>query len=68
MKIIHPEYIIDGNQNKKAVILPISEWEQILDEVEELEDIRAYDAAKTEMSESIPFDQAVDEIRKGKAI
>ncbi len=68
MKIIHPEYIVDGNQNKKAVILPISEWEQILDDVEELEDIRAYDAAKAETSESIPFDQAVDEIRKGKAI
>lgn len=65
MVTIHPEYVIDENQNKKAVILPFIEWEQILEEIEELEDIRAYDIAKSEKDEMIPFEQAVQEIRKG---
>lgn len=25
----HPEYAIDGNHNKKSVLLPIREWEKI---------------------------------------
>lgn len=41
---IHPEYILDENQERKAVVLPISEWEPIIEELGELEDIRAYDA------------------------
>ncbi|MBI5328278.1 MAG: hypothetical protein HZB80_08330 [Deltaproteobacteria bacterium] len=66
MVTIHPEYVIDENQNKKAVILPFIEWEQILEEIEELEDIRAFDIAKSEKDEMIPFEQAVQEIRKGQ--
>ena len=66
MVTIHPEYVIDENQNKKAVILPFIEWEQILEEIEELEDIRAYDITKSEKDEMIPFEQAVQEIRKGQ--
>lgn len=66
MVTIHPEYIIDENQNKKAVILPFIEWEQILEEIEELEDIRAFDTAKSEKDEVIPFEQAVQEIRQGQ--
>ena len=66
MITIHPEYVVDENQNKKAVIIPFIEWKQILEEVEELEDIRAYDATKSEKDEIIPFEKAVQEIRKGK--
>lgn len=66
MVTIHPEYVIDENQNKKAVILPFIEWEQILEEIEELEDIRAFDTAKSEKDEVIPFEQAVQEIRQGQ--
>lgn len=65
---LHPEYIIDEQHHKKAVILPYPEWEKVLEEMEELEDIRAYDAAKVDNDEVIPFDQAVEEIRKGKSI
>jgi len=65
---LHPEYIIDERQHKKAVVLPYPEWEKVLEEMEELEDIRAYDAAKVDNDESLPFDQAVEEIRKGKSI
>ena len=63
---IHPEYIVDENLNRKSVVLPYSEWENIVEEMEELDDIRAYDQAKNETEdEVIPFEQAVKEIEDG---
>ena len=63
---IHPEYIVDENSNRKSVVLPYSEWENIVEEMEELDDIRAYDQAKNETEdEVVPFEQAVKEIEDG---
>ena len=63
---VHPEYIVDENLNRKSVILPYSEWEDIVEEMEELDDIRAYDQAKNETEdEVVPFEQAVKEIEDG---
>ena len=64
MVSVHPEYVVDEHQNRKAVLLPVAEWEQIVSELEELDDIRAYDSAKQESSEKLPFEQAVREIRQ----
>lgn len=64
MANIHPEYVVDEKQRRKAVLLPLSEWNRILEDLEELDDIRAYDRAKAGSQESIPFEQAVREIRK----
>ena len=65
MVTVHPEYVVDKDKHTKAVLLPISEWEQIVDALEELDDIRAYDEAKASPQDSIPFDQAVREIQEG---
>ena len=46
MVTLHPEFVFDEQQHRKAVLLPVAEWDQIVDELEELDDIRAYDAAK----------------------
>jgi len=62
MVAVHPQYIVDEKEQRKAVILPESEWKLILGELEELEDIRAYDSVSKDQ-ESIPFDQAVKELR-----
>ncbi|HEY0109432.1 MAG TPA: hypothetical protein VGB67_07370, partial [Fibrella sp.] len=43
---IHPQYITDENGNRVSVILPIQQWQQVLDELEELDDIRLYDEVK----------------------
>ncbi|MEW6220114.1 MAG: hypothetical protein AB1634_11365 [Thermodesulfobacteriota bacterium] len=61
---IHPQYILDEKQRRKAVQLPLGEWEGILEELEELDDIRAYDAAKKGPQDAIPFEQAVRELRE----
>ncbi|MEW5948301.1 MAG: hypothetical protein AB1711_02675 [Thermodesulfobacteriota bacterium] len=61
---IHEEYVIDGKGNKKAVVVPFGEWRQILEALEDLDDIRAYDEAKSKPSDPIPFEEAIDEIGK----
>ena len=67
MITIHEDYIVDEDGKKKAVVVPVAEWEQILDALEELDDIRAYDEAKSDPSEPIPFERAVYEIREGES-
>ena len=63
-------YIADENGKPMSVILPIEEYEGMLGELEELEDIRAYDEAKAALERSedevIPLDQAMREVREGK--
>ena len=45
-----------------GVILPIRDYEKILEDLEELEDIKAYDRAKARKSEPVPYKQALKEI------
>jgi PHD/YefM family antitoxin component YafN of YafNO toxin-antitoxin module len=63
-------YIVDENGKRVSVILDIQEYERLLEELEVLEDIRAYDEAKAALErgedEVIPLDQALREIREGK--
>ncbi len=46
MLTIHPQYIKDANGDKSMVILPAKEFDIIMEELEELEDLRLYDEAK----------------------
>lgn len=62
--MLNPQYVIDKENKPKAVLLTISEWEQIVEDLEELDDIRAYDAAKAGPQDTIRFEQAVREIEE----
>jgi len=62
---VHPKYVVDEKQNRKSVILPVAEWEHVVEDLEELDDIRAYDKAKAGPQDAVPFGQAVREIRVG---
>ena len=66
MIAIHENYIVDEDGKKKAVVVSMGEWEKVLDALDELDAIRAYDKAKSQSSEPIPFEQAVSEIQEGK--
>ena len=46
MIAVHPQYIKDANGQKSLVILPVKEFDTIIEELEELEDIKLYDEAK----------------------
>ena len=47
MTALHPKYITD-TAGKKLVVLPLKEYDSMIEELEELEDIRLYDKAKKE--------------------
>ena len=61
---LNPQYIVDKQKNPKGVLLSMEEWEQVVEELEELDDIRAYDAAKAGRQDTMPFEEAVKEIRE----
>ncbi|GAB3723523.1 hypothetical protein [Spirosoma lituiforme] len=54
-KSIHPQYITDEHGKRVSVILPIQQWQQVLDELEELDDIRLYDDVKARNEPTIPL-------------
>lgn len=60
---LHPQYIVDDKLNKKSALIPYDEWELIMEAMEELEDIDAYDKAKALDEETLPFEQVVAEIQ-----
>ncbi|MDO9212547.1 MAG: hypothetical protein Q7U23_01785 [Methylococcales bacterium] len=60
---LHPNFIIDEKAHKKSVVLPYTEWQNILAILEEFDDIRAYDNAKAQDGEFLPFAQAVKELQ-----
>ena len=63
-------YMADENGKRVGVLLGIGRYERLIEDLEELEDIRAYDEAVAELErgedELIPFDQAVREIEEGR--
>lgn len=59
---IKERYLVDDDGNRVGVVLNIKDYHRLLQELEELDSIRAYDAAKTSGDEAIPFEQAVAEI------
>jgi PHD/YefM family antitoxin component YafN of YafNO toxin-antitoxin module len=64
MITLHERFVIDEDGKRTAILLDIEEYNKLLEELEELESIRAFDAAKSSGDEEIPFDQAVAEIEE----
>jgi PHD/YefM family antitoxin component YafN of YafNO toxin-antitoxin module len=66
---VNGRYVVDENGKRLAVLLDIQEYERMVEELEEFEDIlasRAYDEAKAKLErgedELIPWGQAKQEI------
>ncbi len=58
MLTVHPQYITDA-EGKSLVVLPQKEFDNLMEELEDLEDIRLYDEAKkNDTGERIPMDEA----------
>lgn len=54
-----PQFITDNKGKKISVVIPIKEYKKIMEELEELEDIRLYDEALSIGKEpSLPIDKA----------
>jgi len=53
-----PQFITDKKGKKLSVVLPMKEYKKIMEELEELEDIRLYDEAMASKEPSLPIDKA----------
>ncbi|MDP2207186.1 MAG: hypothetical protein Q8K98_00240 [Bacteroidota bacterium] len=59
-------YVVDQSGNRVSVVLDIADYQKLLDGLEELEEIKAYDAAKKSGDEIISFEDAISEIDRNK--
>ncbi len=58
MLTIHPQFIKDANGHKSLVVLSTKEFNTLIEELEELEDIKLYDEAKeSDTGERILFSE-----------
>lgn len=62
MVALKRQIIKDKHGQRIAVLMPIDQYNKMLEQLEELDEIKAYDAAKAKDNEIIPFDQAINEI------
>ena len=61
---LHENYLINNSGDKVAVMLSIKDYDKLLEAVEELEDIKAYDKAKAAKEPTIPLREAIKQRRK----
>ena len=59
---LNENFVVDAKGKKLSVLLPIKDYQKLLDELEELDDIKAYDKATNRKQEFIPLDKAIKEI------
>jgi antitoxin Phd len=54
---VKENYIVDRKGNTTNVIIQKKEYDKMLEYIEELEDVAAYDMAKAEKSKNIPWEK-----------
>jgi PHD/YefM family antitoxin component YafN of YafNO toxin-antitoxin module len=57
MKQITTQFVINEKGEKSAVIVPMKTYLEMLEKLEELEDIRMYDAVKSRNESSISLEE-----------
>ena len=59
MLALHPQFIKDANGNKSFVILPAKDFESLMEELDDIEDVRLYDEAiKNDTGERFSMEEA----------
>jgi hypothetical protein len=62
-----PQYITDKKGKKLSVVLSLAEYQKMLEDLEELDDIRMYDSVKAKKEKTIPFNQYLQHRRRKHA-
>ncbi len=60
------QFVVDEHGNRTAVLLDVHRYRELLEAHEELECVRAFDAAKALNEEAVPFDEAIREIEDAR--
>lgn len=66
MLTISPQYITDNAGKKISVVIPIKDFKAIMDELDELEDIKKFDEAKKNDEPSIDIEEAFKMIESNR--
>lgn len=61
-----PQFLTDVKGNKTGVFLSMKEYKKLMEELEELDDIKAYDKAKKKNEKTIPLRDAIRLRKKEK--
>lgn len=56
--------MVDGDGRRVAVVLDVTVYKKLLEDVEDLETLRAYDRAKASEDEVLPLEKAISEIER----
>ena len=64
MITLNERFVIDNKGERVGVLLDIEAYRRLLEELEELESLRAYDDAVSSRGGAVPFEQAVTEIER----
>ena len=56
----------DEKGNKISIVIPLKEYKRILEDLEELEDIRLFDEVKAKNEKSIPLEHYIKNRQKKK--
>lgn len=56
---LHPQFLTDHSGVRTGVLLSADEYDRLLDELEMAEDVAAYDRAKAEGGDAMPFESFV---------
>jgi hypothetical protein len=59
-----PQYITDKKGKKISVVIDIKDYQKILEEIEELEDVKLYDAVKARKEKTISLSDYINRRRK----
>jgi hypothetical protein len=67
MDRLQERYIVDEQGNRIGVLLDIGVYQQLLDKLEELESLHAFDRANASEDEAIPLEEAIADIEAQRA-
>lgn len=56
LTLVKPQYITNENGERISVVLPVDEYERMIQELEDMDDIRLYDKVKGANESSMSFD------------
>lgn len=56
-------FVVDSDGRKKAVVLDYEHWQELLELLEDLADLREIDCVRNASEETIPWEQAKEELR-----
>ena len=62
------QYITDNTGKKVSAIIPIKEYNLILEKLDELNCIKAYDKAKSKKQQFIPLEEALKKVEKKRSL